>query len=380
MARAASIPRPLYYMLRGMVRTEQKMARVGVDFSQVSRAALALREAEKPITVDNVRIQLGGTGSKSTIAPLLKRWKAENAESVEQAHPRLPPDLLQSVQRLYDTVQHRFQEDLDAVKIAAAARGDELTAENLSLTQQLADSEQQRHQLDDELSDTKSQVSALKEQLATERAERRDRDFAYVSLEQRSNERISEIDHLREQLVQAHQQFSHFEAAVESRWEKDRASNESRLNAAVQVEERLRAQLQDAKKEAITFKTRFDQLNHSHIELVETCSKLQTDAEHLRQTCAIKEHSIAQIHLELRQCRISNERLQATYDTVSARAHDSETRLAVSTSQLALLQTNLDSVEARANMLHQEQLGVLRKHAECEAELRACRQARKLKA
>ena len=49
------------------------MARIGVTFDDIAQAAdLIETQGEKP-TVDRVREVLG-TGSKSTIAPLLKRW------------------------------------------------------------------------------------------------------------------------------------------------------------------------------------------------------------------------------------------------------------------------------------------------------------------
>ena len=52
------------------------MARAGIIYSHVAKAAAALVAEGKNPTVDTIRAALGDTGSKSTIAPLLKRWKA----------------------------------------------------------------------------------------------------------------------------------------------------------------------------------------------------------------------------------------------------------------------------------------------------------------
>ncbi|WP_169728165.1 DNA-binding protein, partial [Massilia alkalitolerans] len=52
------------------------MARAGILYSHVAKAAAQLTAAGKNATVDTVREALGGTGSKSTIAPMLKQWKA----------------------------------------------------------------------------------------------------------------------------------------------------------------------------------------------------------------------------------------------------------------------------------------------------------------
>ncbi|MDL2355123.1 MAG: DNA-binding protein [Pseudomonadota bacterium] len=47
-------------------------------------------KAKNP-TVDNVREALGGTRSKSTIAPMLKRWKSEHQETIAEVAHQLAP-------------------------------------------------------------------------------------------------------------------------------------------------------------------------------------------------------------------------------------------------------------------------------------------------
>ena len=57
------------------------MGRAGILYADVKQAAAKLLALGKNPTVDSVREELGSTGSKSTIAPLLKRWKAEQQEN-----------------------------------------------------------------------------------------------------------------------------------------------------------------------------------------------------------------------------------------------------------------------------------------------------------
>ena len=54
------------------------MARVGILYSHVATADAQLAAAGKHPTVDSVREALDRTGSKSTIAPPLKQWKAQH--------------------------------------------------------------------------------------------------------------------------------------------------------------------------------------------------------------------------------------------------------------------------------------------------------------
>lgn len=58
------------------------MARAGVTYHDVVKAAEAIKSQRQEPTVDRVREHLG-TGSKSTIAPLLKRWRSDNGEAAD---------------------------------------------------------------------------------------------------------------------------------------------------------------------------------------------------------------------------------------------------------------------------------------------------------
>jgi chromosome segregation ATPase len=78
------------------------MARAGVNYIHVVKAAEAIKERGLEPTVDRVREQLG-TGSKSTIAPLLKQWKAQNTVASDVSG--LPSDLVEIVRSLYERIQ-----------------------------------------------------------------------------------------------------------------------------------------------------------------------------------------------------------------------------------------------------------------------------------
>ncbi|MGV3652779.1 MAG: DNA-binding protein, partial [Noviherbaspirillum sp.] len=100
---------------------EVAMARAGILYSHVAQAAAQLAEAGKNPTVDNVRTALGSTGSKSTIAPLLKRWKAENQAIAAQAEVGLPPTLLDAMKGVYDQLQEEVNRKLEEVRQAHEA-------------------------------------------------------------------------------------------------------------------------------------------------------------------------------------------------------------------------------------------------------------------
>jgi chromosome segregation ATPase len=89
------------------------MARSGVTYVDISRAAESFRERGIEPTVDRVREYLK-TGSKSTIAPLLKRWKA-NLGDVEFV-PGLPSDIVEAVKSLYDRVNDAANNRINGIK------------------------------------------------------------------------------------------------------------------------------------------------------------------------------------------------------------------------------------------------------------------------
>jgi chromosome segregation ATPase len=86
------------------------MARAGVNYIQVSKAAEIIKANGQEPTVDRVREQLG-TGSKSTIGPLLKQWKAQHETSEDVSG--LPNDLVDTVKSLYERIQQQATSTVD---------------------------------------------------------------------------------------------------------------------------------------------------------------------------------------------------------------------------------------------------------------------------
>ncbi len=86
------------------------MARIGVGFAAVQDAAEAVRNAGQEPTVDRVREHLG-TGSKSTIGPLLKQWRALQTEQADIS--ALPTVLINSVTSLHQQIQSLADQKID---------------------------------------------------------------------------------------------------------------------------------------------------------------------------------------------------------------------------------------------------------------------------
>ena len=102
------------------------MARSGVLYLHVAQAATQLVAAGHNPTIDSIRVALGGTGSKSTIAPLLKRWKAAHPGTLAQAELGLPAELVLALKGLYEKVQAEAAVQLQQAVAAHQAEADAL--------------------------------------------------------------------------------------------------------------------------------------------------------------------------------------------------------------------------------------------------------------
>lgn len=219
------------------------MARAGILYSHVAAAAAQLAADGKNPTVDTIRTALGNTGSKSTIAPLLKRWKEERPGELVAGAMSLPPALLEAVRALYermdahatariDEAMEVQRKELDAAR--EAARGLELRlaqslAENARATAQGEQSEMAIATLRGA-----HQESAL--QLAASRSE-------CAGLSARLADRAAEVSAGADQLRQAHAQLEHYQSATAAQRAEKRQAFERRIAQHEQDLTRLRDQV-----------------------------------------------------------------------------------------------------------------------------------------
>jgi chromosome segregation ATPase len=107
-----------------MVFTERiKMARAGVTFTDIAKAAEKVKSQGHEPTVDRVR-EILGTGSKSTIAPLLKKWKNNMLNNDNGTD--IPNELLEVVKSLYENTQALADLSIQKIKEECELRLNEL--------------------------------------------------------------------------------------------------------------------------------------------------------------------------------------------------------------------------------------------------------------
>lgn len=140
------------------------MARSGVGYFDIAQAATAIKERGEEPTVDRVRAELG-TGSKSTIAPLLKRWRTETGEMPVDTSG-LPKDLLDALKALYDRVQGDAERKVLEAQREAAATVEVLREEEVQLRGVLAERNAGLDDLEQKLQASREETAALEKAFA----------------------------------------------------------------------------------------------------------------------------------------------------------------------------------------------------------------------
>lgn len=137
------------------------MARSGINYVDVSKAAEIVRQNNEEPTVDRVRAVMG-TGSKSTIAPLLRKWKDQSGDT--QVMPGVPKELSDAVQSVYEQAKAAANAEF-AKKEESIAQKHEDLVKNLNKTaSQLADQKEENQSLSDFNTELKTNLSASQEQ------------------------------------------------------------------------------------------------------------------------------------------------------------------------------------------------------------------------
>ncbi|WP_426177335.1 DNA-binding protein [Massilia sp. TWR1-2-2] len=335
------------------------MARAGVVYSQVAKAAAKLAVEGKNPTVDNVREALGGTGSKSTIAPMLKRWKSAHQKTIAEAELGLPAELVRAVKDIYEKLQadlahqlglaresHRQEQEAMAerLKLAAADMG-ALTETKDRLAQKLA-------RLKASFERLQKDQHAGEMSLTAARADN-------AGLQQRLADRRAEVQSLTQQLTQTRVQFEHYQETTARQRTEDRQAFEQRI-ARLELDLASGQQRQAAQQATLAQQeTKLSQLDADNARLRRTAQGAQAaqgavKSERDQLTYQVKELSAARVDLDNRLKMAQQALTEANMIGAAAQK------------QAEMLTHQLASVEAKAEKADQERLGLIQKLTERE--------------
>lgn len=339
------------------------MARAGILYSDVAKATAKLIEEGKNPTVDSVRDALGSTGSKSTIAPLLKRWKVEHQGEIAQAEVGLPPSLLAAVKGLHQHMQAEFAQQLEQAKQqqtealrAAAEREQQLRTErDAALATNTA--------LKDELVGARESLARLQESHHAQSVALATAQSDNAGLQQRLADRAAEIAALDRQLSQARSQFEHYQEATAAQRADERQDYEQRI---ARLEQNLAAaNRQVASQQAMLGQqeARISHLAADHVQQQQATRDAQEELVALR-----SERDRLAVRLE--ETTVARQHLAAQMETMQTHLADTRITLVTREQEAAMLTDQLRRTEGRADRLAEEKYMWLQERATLMEQLR----------
>jgi len=303
------------------------MARGGVNKAvvQIARTAILAR-GEHP-SIDAVRIEMGNTGSKTTIHRYLKELDETDSRRGVQ-HEQLGDELSELVARLAQRLKEQAQEPIDR----AEAHYEQLKAE---LRDQLAQAQQDHLQLQKELEiqntalqQETANLEATRSMLQTEQTRNAALNQACSDFELRLNDRDEQIRSLEEKHLHARDALEHYRSATKEQREQEQRRHEGQL-------QQLQMEMRQAQQSALV---RQDEITQLHRDNERVLSESRALSKELNQA-SDQQHKLSNL----------NERLTAQLSQQESERTLLQERLRVATQESqALKEAQNQALEASA--------------------------------
>ena len=303
------------------------MARGGVNKAvvQIARTAILAR-GEHP-SIDAVRIEMGNTGSKTTIHRYLK--ELDEVDSRRGApREQIDEELTELVARLAQRLQEQAQEPIDR----AQAHYEQLKTE---WQDQLAEAQQTQVQLQQQLeiqgnalNQETASLESTRSMLQTEQTRNAALNQACSDFELRLNDRDEQIRSLEEKHLHARDALEHYRSAVKEQREQDQRRHEGQL-------QQIQMELRQAQQSALV---RQDEITQLHRDNERVLSESRALSKELNQA-SDQQHKLSNL----------NERLSAQISQQDSERTLLQERLRVATQESeALKHAHVQAQEANA--------------------------------
>ncbi|MDP2608540.1 MULTISPECIES: DNA-binding protein [unclassified Oceanobacter] len=309
-----------------------------MTYQDVDQAAAAITQAGTEPTVDRVREHLG-TGSKSTIAPLLKRWRQQRDEHSNS--DGLPAELLQALKLVYAQAQALAEQKIEQIEADTQQQlqtMQEELAQAVALQQQTSLENTQQQEQIERLKAERKQLSQTLEQQTLKLVKS---DATLDETRQQLVECRATIAELRQENRDIRDHFEHYQQQMAS----DRQQEREQFRFSLQQLEDRQQDLQQQLNAASTKNNQLDTLNISQAQQLEQQSLAMS---RLKQ--ALAEASRAQreadIHLEHSRTAIAD--LQQQNDTLQASLTANNQQLTTSQHEQQRLSLLLDNATQAA--------------------------------
>ncbi|MFJ2318886.1 DNA-binding protein [Pseudomonas sp. NPDC087817] len=331
------------------------MARGGINKAvvQIARDALIARGVNPSINA--VRVELGNTGSMTTIARYLGelgKWESRPKECRE----RLSDELTGLVGQLVDRLLEEGAEEV------AEARA-ELDKHRASVDEQLAQAQaamadlQRRHDsLQATLGVQASELSTSQSSLQSELTRNARLSQSCADLEIRVHEKDEQIRSLEEKHLHARDALEHYRTAVKDQREQEQRRHEGQLQQ-IQVEHRQLQQTLSVKQDDLSRLNRdnerllSDSRQQAKVMATQdnTIARLTSDLNALAIASAREEGAKEQLIDQLAQSREESASLRESASQADARAKNTQALLETTQSEVEQLRHELKQLQHETN-------------------------------
>jgi len=348
------------------------MARGGVTFTEVDEAARYLQGVGQNPTVDSIRQRLG-TGSRTTLAEHLKRWKALQADG----EGRLPQPLIGLVSGLWESLQSLAEQRIQENQFIAHQEVVQLKSQ-LQATQQIEIKlNQERHQLQETLDTEQRAKSALALQLQTQEKTHDKLNTAHQSMLQQLDAAKQENQKLHNLAAQIQANLEHYQQAIQQQQLEQNLAKEKQYAAYNQELVQLKALLNETNarfnqhdKMLVTSQLQLQQTQKNYEALTKRHEKLLTQHQET-------EHANIKLeaHTGLQQKQI--EKLETELLTTQQLSQSLNQQIAVYADQLKRAEMELTQAHDKIEALRHEKLFLTQEKGQADGALRQLQMNRK---
>lgn len=247
------------------------MARGGINKAVVQKARAALLARGEHPSIDAVRVELGNTGSKTTIHRYMKEL-----EAIDQGRGEAPLALSEQLANLVNQLADQLQEEAQA---AVAGERELLGRERIDYQHRIRQAESRIEQLEGQAVLDAERLQAAHHELQQLREQRQQAEIesarlqqANRDLEERLKERDAQIHSLEEKHRHARDTLEHFRQASKEQREQEQRRHESQVQQ-LQLEARHLQQTLIVKQDELT------QLNRDNAHLLTEARQLHKDQQ-----------------------------------------------------------------------------------------------------
>ncbi len=282
------------------------MARGGINKALVNKARLALLSRGENPSIDAVRVEMGNTGSKTTIHRYLREL-----DETDTTPPAINDELADLVSRLAQRLQEQAQERIDLAR-------DEHDASRKALQQDITTAQQRIDELQELLTrqtDAFEQQSAAllhtQQTLQTEQTENARLLQANSDLEARLQDKDGQIHSLEEKHRHAREALEHYRNSIMEQRTREQQRHEGQLQQ-VQMELRQAQQSLTMRQEEIT---RLNRDNERLLTESRNVARELNDHKDLLSRATQQAASTSEQHQHSQtQCALLEERLRTAQD------------------------------------------------------------------